>query len=130
MLYAFIEGLAGIQDKDKLFRRVRICPKWIIAGVEKAEVCIDYKSSGARVKYEYRQTSDKLVISMNGSFEYLQLSLPVPENYIAGELEVNRKKRKYLTAVINKSPYLIVDADAAGECEVTLMLKKKSPVRK
>jgi len=130
MLYAFIEGLVGIQDKDKLFRRVRICPKWIMAGVEKAEVCVDYKCSGARVKYEYNQMPGKLVIKMNGSFEYLQLSLPLPDNYVAGNLTVSGKDRKYLTAVINNRPYLIVDADAPGECEVTLMLEKKSTVRK
>jgi hypothetical protein len=56
--------------------------------------------------------------------------LPVPDNYVVGNLTVNGKDRKYLTAVINNSPYLIVDADAPGECEVTLMLEKKSTVRK
>jgi hypothetical protein len=81
MLYAFVEGLVGIQDKDKLFRRVRICPKWIAAGVEKAEVKIDYKSSGAFVKYLYSHTADRLTIKLTGSYEYIQLSLPVPGNW-------------------------------------------------
>jgi len=125
MLYAFVEGLAGIQDKDKLFRRVRLCPKWISAGVEKAEVKIDYKSSGAFVKYAYSHTHDKLIINLAGSYDYIQLSLPVPGNYAAGDLMIGGKKKKYIMASINQSSYLIADADVKGECEIILELRKK-----
>jgi hypothetical protein len=125
MLYAFVEGLAGVQDKDKLFRRLRLCPKWITAGVEKAEVKIDYRSSGAYVRYEYEHSAEKLVIKLTGSYEYVQLSLPVPVNYIAGDLKFDGKKKKYIMASINQSNYLIADADVTGPCEIILDLKKK-----
>jgi hypothetical protein len=130
MLYAFIEGLVGVQDKDKLFRRVRICPKWAAAGIEKAEVSVDYKSSGAFVKYVYSQTADKLAIRLSGSFEYIQLSLPVPDNYVAGDLMIRGKKKKYLASCINNSNYVNSDADVNGECEVILKLKRKPVSRK
>jgi hypothetical protein len=130
MLYAFIEGLVGVQDKDKLFRRVRICPKWAAAGIEKAEVNVDYKSSGAFVKYGYSQTADKLTIRLSGSFEYIQLSLPVPDNYVAGDLMIRGKKKKYLASCINNSNYVNSDADVNGECEVILKLKRKPVSRK
>jgi hypothetical protein len=125
MLYAFVEGLAGVQDRDKLFRRLRLCPKWITAGVEKAEVKIDYKSSGAYVKYAYHHTADQMIINLEGSCEYVQLSLPVPGNYIAGDLKFGGKKKKYIMASINQSNYLIADADVKGECEIILNLRKK-----
>jgi hypothetical protein len=125
MLYAFVEGLVGVQDKDKLFRRVRICPKWITAGVEKAEVKIDYKSSGAFVKYVYSHTADRLTINLTGSYEYIQLSLPVPGNYVAGDLMIGGKKKKYIMATINQGNYLVADADVSGECEIVLKLRKK-----
>jgi len=125
MLYALVEGLAGVQDRDKLFRRLRLCPKWITAGVEKAEVKIDYKSSGAFVRYAYEHTADKLVIKLTGSYEYVQLSLPVPANYVPGDLTFGGKKKKYIMASINQSNYLIADADVTGECEIILGLKKK-----
>ncbi|MDD3736879.1 MAG: hypothetical protein PHO11_06875, partial [Bacteroidales bacterium] len=125
MLYAFVEGLAGIQDRDKLFRRLRLCPKWIAAGIEKAEVMADYKSSGAFVRYTWNNKGDQVSISLEGSYEYIQLSLPVPGNYIPGELRLNGKKKKYIMASINQSNYLIADADVKGQCEIALTLKKK-----
>ena len=130
MLYALVEGLVGIQDKDKLFRRVRICPKWIAAGIEKAEVKIDYKSSGAFVKYEYSHTADRLTLNLSGSYEYVQFSLPVPMNYEAGDLTIGGKKKKYIIATINQSNYLIADADIKGEFEVILKLQKKTASQK
>jgi hypothetical protein len=130
MLYAFVEGLVGIQDKDKLFKRIRICPRWSAAGIEKAEVKVDYKSSGAYVKYIYSQTADKMTIKLSGSYEYVQLSLPVPVNYIAGDLLIAGKKKKYLLSGINKSTYVTSDADISGDCEIILKLKRKTLVRK
>jgi len=88
-------------------------------------VKIDYKSSGAFVKYLYSQTADKLTINLTGSFEYLQFSLPVPANYEAGDLTIGGKNKKYIMATINQSNYLIADADVSGECEVVLKLRKK-----
>lgn len=125
MLYALVEGLAGVQDKDKLFRRVRLCPKWLSAGVDKAEVKIDYKSSGAYVRYDYSHTHDKLTINLSGSYKYIQLSLPVPGNYTAGDLMIGGKKKKYIMASFNQGNYLIADADVNGDCEIILDLRKR-----
>ncbi len=124
MLYAFVEGLVGIQDKDKLFRRLRLCPRWEAAGIENAEIKIEYKSSGAFVSYQYTRTNDQINISLSGSYEYIQLSLLVPENASAGDLMIGGKKRKYILASINKSNYVTADADVYGSCEITLKLKK------
>jgi hypothetical protein len=126
MLYALVEGLAGVQDKDKLFRRVRLCPKWLSAGVEKAEVKIDYKSSGAYVRYDYIHTHDQLTINLSGSYAYIQLSLPVPENYTVGDLMIGGKKKKYIMASFNQGNYLIADADIKGDCEIILDLRKRN----
>ena len=130
MLYAFIEGLVGVQDKDKLFKRVRICPKWTAAGIEKAEVNVDYKSSGAFVKYLYSQTADRISIKLSGSYEQIQLALSLPGNCVAGDLMIGGKKKKYTESVINKSTFINADADVKGECEVTLKLKCKPVSRK
>ncbi len=86
---------------------------------------IDYKSSGAYVKYAYSHTRDQLIINLSGSYEYIQLSLPVPGNYTAGDLMIGGKKKKYIMASFNQSSYLIADADVKGECEIILDLRKK-----
>jgi hypothetical protein len=124
MLYAFIEGLVGIQDKDKLFRRIRLCPRWEAAAVEKADVNITYKSSGASVSYKYNRTADGISIRLKGDYEYIQLSLLIPANSIPGELLIGGKKRKFIMASINSSNYLTADADVKGDCEIILKLNK------
>jgi hypothetical protein len=124
MLYAFIEGLVGIQDKDKLFRRIRLCPRWEAAAVENADVNITYKSSGASVSYKYHRTADGISIRLKGDYEYIQLSLLIPANSIPGELHIGGKKRKFIMASINSSNYLTADADVKGDCEINLKLNK------
>jgi hypothetical protein len=71
-----------------------------------------------------------MTIKLSGSYEYVQLSLPVPVNYIAGDLLIAGKKKKYLLSGINKSTYVTSDADISGDCEIILKLKRKTLVRK
>jgi hypothetical protein len=49
----------------------------------------------------------------------------VPVNYVAGDLLIGGKKKKYLTSSINNSTYVTSDADVSGECEIILKLKRK-----
>ena len=49
------------------------------------------------MKYLYSHTADKLTIKLTGSYEYIQLSLPIPGNYVAGDLTIGGKKKKYIT---------------------------------
>ncbi len=59
MLYALIEGLAGIQDKGKLFRKVRFAPRWPAALISQVEARVEYASSGAFWGYGY-SASDRM----------------------------------------------------------------------
>ena len=56
MLYALTEGLAGVTDIMKGFRNIKLSPRWAAAGVDEAEVMIDYPASGEYVKYNYSKT--------------------------------------------------------------------------
>jgi hypothetical protein len=93
--------------------------------VEKAEVMVDYSSSGAFVKYSFSRDADTVTLKLDGSYEYIQLSLPVPEGYVAEDLTIAGRKKKYITAAINRSSYLIADADIKGKCEVVMKLRRK-----
>ncbi len=54
MLWALIEGLAGIVDLGCGFDRIRLSPRWIAADVDEAEVSVGYASSGRGVRYHFR----------------------------------------------------------------------------
>ena len=53
MLYALVEGLCGVEDRDHSFRRVRCSPRWAAALEDRASVGVGYAASGASFGYDY-----------------------------------------------------------------------------
>ena len=80
MLYAFIEGMVGVQDKLKEFKNIRLTPRWEAAGVKDAEIMIEYPSSGAYIKYKYLNSYKSISLEVEGSPEFIDLELFLPEN--------------------------------------------------
>ncbi len=64
MLWAFVEGLCGIVDREKLFRDLRLSPRWIAAGVREARVEAAYPASGAYVSYTFTWNEPRRRIEM------------------------------------------------------------------
>ena len=60
MLWALIEGLAGIVDLGRGFDAIRLAPRWIAADVDAAEVSVGYASSGCGLRYQFQCASDSL----------------------------------------------------------------------
>lgn len=54
MLYAFVEGLCGIEDRAHAFRSVRCAPRWAVTDEAEAAVRVGYAASGASFGYRYR----------------------------------------------------------------------------
>ncbi|MBL0174466.1 MAG: hypothetical protein IPP94_04220 [Ignavibacteria bacterium] len=64
MLYALMEGLAGITDESLLYRRTRIAPRWPAAGRDEARVDATYGPSGASVGYDYLHDAEARTITL------------------------------------------------------------------
>ena len=119
MLYALIEGLAGIVDQHKLYQRVRLSPRWIAAGRDEAEVRSCYGPSGAAFEYSFSHDAGKKVIEceVKGSAS-VDLHLLLPKGTAANSVSVNGKKVKHRNVPVEESPY--VDA--------SFQLRKKARV--
>ncbi len=77
MLYALVEGLAGVKDTDHLFRKVRLSPRWPAATVREATVQLVYPASGAAFAYRYRATDRATTLELEGNARVdLHLLLP------------------------------------------------------
>ena len=126
MLYAFIEGLAGVQDKLKEFKSIRLTPRWEAAGVKEAEVQIEYPASGAFVKYRYLYSSKSIKLRIEGTPENVDLELYLPENQKAvsaaitgADIKIIKKYKpddKYFSCSIKKS---------SSSFELTIKLSQK-----
>ena len=107
MVYALMEGLAGVEDQFKLFEHVRLSPRWIAAGRDEAEVRCMYGASGASIQYSYshHRVKKEIELEVHGGGR-VDLHVLLPRDTEAVEVRVNGKKVKYANAMVENSPYV------------------------
>lgn len=119
MLYALIEGLAGVVDLDILYRRVRLSPRWIAAGRNEARVSCAYGPSGASVGYTYEhrpgQRTFDLEISGQGT---IHLHLLLPQASKATSVQVNGRKITFTNSRVETSRYVDASFSVRKSCGV------------
>jgi hypothetical protein len=80
MLYAAVEGLAGVQDLGHSYRHVRCAPRWAATDEPTATVRAAYEASGAGFAYDYAHDADagtvRLDLAAPGADVDLHLLLP------------------------------------------------------
>ena len=106
MLYALMEGVAGIVDEYKLYQKVRLSPRWISAGCNDVAVCNAYGASGASIEYTYSHDEGKkeFELEIKGKGE-ITLHLLLPKGKKAAGVWVNGKAIKHKTTRVEESPY-------------------------
>ncbi|MDZ7392063.1 MAG: hypothetical protein ONB25_04050 [candidate division KSB1 bacterium] len=124
MLYAFLEGLVGIEDRLKQFAVVRLAPRWPAADVQACEVQVCYEVSRSVFGYEYSNEGHALVIRTHSAPCQVQLHLLLPEGKSARKLTVNGREVPFANSRIARSCY--VDAEIACEkgTEIVVGLKE------
>jgi hypothetical protein len=82
VIYALVEGLAGVKDTGVAFNRVLLAPRWEAAGVHTAEVTVRYPASGGYCCYRYdRQLAqDRVILNFTGSGREIELEVLLPKN--------------------------------------------------
>ncbi len=120
MLYALIEGLAGIVDKHKLYQRVSLSPRWIAAGRDEVHVGVSYGASHTGFEYTFMHDAGKKLIQCEvKGHAFVNLHLLLPKGTEASSVRVNGRKVKHKNVRVEESPY----ADAS------FALKKKATVQ-
>jgi hypothetical protein len=117
MLYAFVEGLVGVQDKLKEFKSIRFTPRWEAAGVKNVEALIEYPASGAYIKYNYLSSYKSVKLEIEGTPEAIDLELYLPENrksvsvnITGGDIQTineNKPEDQYFRCSIKKYSHLV-----------------------
>ena len=77
---AVVAGLAGVEDRETCFRRVRLSPRWVAAGVNQARVDVTYAASGAGLSYRFLHQPERktIEISVHGDGARIELHLLLP----------------------------------------------------
>jgi hypothetical protein len=107
---ALVEGLAGVVDKNILFREVEISPRWYFAGVEKTSVTVGYGNDGNQVSYsyEFKPKSNQLKISTLGKFDKFTIRVPIPEKMKSASASINGRNVKVMVDQVNQSRYIVM----------------------
>ncbi len=79
VIYALIEGLAGIKDTGVAFNKATLAPRWEAAGVDEVEATAKYEASGGYLAYKYKKENNNLLnISFTGSSTETKVNILVP----------------------------------------------------
>jgi hypothetical protein len=89
IVYALVEGLAGIKDRGAAFSRTELIPRWRSAAVPSAEVTVRYPSSTGYYSYQYRARERKLEFTLTGSAENFDVQLLLPPNVRAQQTRLD-----------------------------------------
>jgi hypothetical protein len=124
MLYALMEGLAGIVDEGKLFRHVRLSPRWLAAKRNEATVCAAYGSSGAFFEYsfEHDESARTIKLHLKGNAA-TTLHVLLPRGAVSSSVTVGKKKTQFRNAKIEESSYVDAHVDVQKNAVVLIQYK-------
>ncbi len=80
VVYALVEGLAGVVDVDGAFQSVEVSPRWTASGTKEVDVCVAYPASGGYVAYQFRHDPDqkRFALTLTGSGQECRLRVLLP----------------------------------------------------
>jgi hypothetical protein len=121
MLYALMEGLAGVVDTGSLFRKVRLSPRWIAAGIKNVELSAGYASSEAGVGYTFNhdEAQRRVEISIDGR-STVDLHLLLPPGCRGTRIRLNGRTLAHRNVRVGDSPY--VDASFVVRGKASLQI--------
>lgn len=118
MLYALMEGLAGIEDTSKLFETVRVSPRWAAAGERYAEVTAAYETSGAYFTYTFEQTDTSISIKTEGTGKSADFHILLPKGAQPQSITVDNQNVPFNIVKIEDSVYVDFNAAVGINIEV------------
>lgn len=120
MLYALVEGLAGVEDRLKQYREIRLSPRWNAAGVESADVRVGYPASGSWIDYSYIQSEDCIEIEVECTQSDVVFHVLLPTGVRVRSVVIDGKPLDFRTESIEESVYVDFRAGVTGAARVTI----------
>ena len=123
MLYALIEGLAGIEDMQSGYNKVRISPRWIAADIEKVEVLVTYAASGRGIGYLFERSVDRIKLEVQAEGSDMTFHVLLPRDTTVAEVESQGEKIDFSTFVVEHSKYVDFEKHVVGNRVFEIVIK-------
>lgn len=125
MLYALMEGLAGIEDKFKLYQTVKISPRWAAADVKQAEVSAAYECSGRGVGYTYHCNDRLISLDVRAQDSQASFHVLLPKETEVQRVEIEGSHSPFSVQKIEKSVYVDFDCRISQKANIKIYLKSE-----
>jgi hypothetical protein len=122
MLYALVNGLAGIEDLGRGFDAVQLSPRWPAAGVEEAEVSVEYEASGAAFRYNYRARPGGIEMEIDTAGSAVTFHVLLPAATTPRRVRVDGREETFETGRIRESNYLNLTSSVSGRTTLEIDL--------
>lgn len=106
MLHALISGLAGIEDRSKQFKNIRLAPRWLAADTEKAHVKLSYPCSEASIEYEYQSLPGSIRIKVISLDSAAVIHVLIPQKASITKVDINGESVNFTNERIGDSNYV------------------------
>jgi hypothetical protein len=125
VIYALVEGLAGVKDAGVMFNRAIVSPRWEVAGVGVADVQVRYPASRGYVAYHYKQEngSDRLSLNVAGCADHYELLLWIPQGKELVEIKINGVAKTWKQITVEASRYARLEEPGRGALEIEMLLR-------
>ena len=105
VIYALVEGLAGVKDTGVAYNKALLAPRWSAAGITESTITVKLPASDGYVRYQYSQKGGMIRVDAASTAEEIDFKLLLPEGKTAGSMTVNGKPVEMLIDEIETSRY-------------------------
>ncbi|MGF1449288.1 MAG: hypothetical protein ACFB20_07715, partial [Opitutales bacterium] len=125
LMYALIEGLAGIVDTGVGYHTIRLSPRWTGAGVNQVRATATTPASGGYVSYTYAhdEASGQLTLQLATNAQNTNLHLLLPAGRTPVSTTVNGHPFPFTTEIIEASTYAVLQLEGVAAWEVCVALQ-------
>ncbi|MCG8604731.1 hypothetical protein MJD09_07010 [bacterium] len=122
MLYAFVEGLAGIEDLEHSFRKVRCSPRWIATEEDHASIQVGYPASGASFGYKFSHLKEesKIRLVLESRHSDVSLKLLLPPDSKCSSVNWNGAEEDFELNKVRNSSYVMAQGKVENKGEVEI----------
>ena len=122
MLYAFVEGLCGITELDRSYRRVRCSPRWLAAGEDEASIDVSYADSGSGFGYTFRHHPQECTVdlALRADEADVDLNLLLPEGSRVERMQWDERETPFTESRVEESAYVGCLGRVRGEAHLEI----------
>jgi len=116
VVYALIEGLAGVKDMSVTFNQVIIAPRWLAAHVNEVSNTTKYEASGGYVSYNYKFNAkeNKIELNYTGNAVGTDLQILLPEGKNVDFIYLDGRLSQYKIKKTENSSYVYIPGNGLG----------------